>query len=252
MSERRIFIGTAAWTIPKEYKASFPCEGSHLVRYAGRFDGVELNSSFYRPHRISTYQRWADDVPEHFRFAVKMPRAITHEGRLRDVGEPLQRFLGEIAGLGHKLGPVLIQLPPSLKFDPAVVGPFVQDFRAAFGGDVVCEPRHASWVTSDVDDFLVENRIARVAADPEPHPGADTPGGWTGLVYYRLHGSPKMYYSAYSEDVIAKTIRSTLGLTKAGAAAWCIFDNTAEFAATGDALSAVVLVQSEVFRTQKR
>jgi uncharacterized protein YecE (DUF72 family) len=100
MSEHRITIGTAAWAIPKQYDDAFPSEGSHLVRYASRFDGVEINSSFYRPHRVSTYQRWAGDAPDHFRFAVKMPKTITHEGRLREVDEPLQRFLGEIAGLG--------------------------------------------------------------------------------------------------------------------------------------------------------
>jgi uncharacterized protein YecE (DUF72 family) len=113
VSERRIYVGTAAWAIPKASQDAFPTEGSHLVRYANRFDSVEINSSFYRPHRLSTYQRWADDVPDHFRFAVKMPKTITHEGRLRNVADPLQRFLGEIAGLGGKLGPVLIQLPPA-------------------------------------------------------------------------------------------------------------------------------------------
>jgi uncharacterized protein YecE (DUF72 family) len=244
MSERRITVGTAAWAIPKQYDDAFPSEGSHLVRYASRFDGVEINSSFYRPHRVSTYQRWAGDVPDHFRFAVKMPKTITHEARLRDIDEPLQRFLGEIAGLGSKLGPVLIQLPPSLKFDPAVVEPFVARLRAPFDGDIVCEPRHASWFTADVDAFLVEHRIARVAADPKPHPSAGTPGGWTGLVYYRLHGSPKMYYSAYSHEVIAETAKTLGDHAEAGRAAWCIFDNTAAFAATGDALSTLTLLQS--------
>ncbi|WP_262270128.1 DUF72 domain-containing protein [Microvirga yunnanensis] len=245
MSEHRIFVGTAAWAIPKQYDNAFPREGSHLVRYASRFDGVEINSSFYRPHRVSTYQRWAGDVPDDFRFAVKMPKTITHEGRLREVDEPLQRFLGEVAGLGSKLGPVLIQLPPSLKFDPADVRSFVERLRASFDGDVVCEPRHASWFTADVDAFLVEHRIARVAADPKPHPNAGTPGGWTSLVYYRLHGSPKMYYSAYSQEVIAETAKTLGDHASAGRAAWCIFDNTAAFAATGDALSTMKLLQSQ-------
>jgi uncharacterized protein YecE (DUF72 family) len=156
----------------------------------------------------------------------------------------LQRFLGEIAGLGPKLGPVLIQLPPSLKFDPADVRSFVERLRASFDGDIVCEPRHASWFTADVDAFLVEHRIARVAADPKPHPSAGTPGGWTGLVYYRLHGSPKMYYSAYSHEVIAETAKTLGDHAEAGRAAWCIFDNTAAFAATSDALSTLTLLQS--------
>ncbi|WP_114949114.1 DUF72 domain-containing protein [Microvirga calopogonii] len=242
MSEHRIFVGTAAWAIPKQYDDAFPSEGSHLVRYTSRFDGVEINSSFYRPHRVSTYQRWAGDVPDNFRFAVKMPKTITHEARLRDIDEPLQRFLSEIAGLGSKLGPVLIQLPPSLKFAPADVREFVERLRASFAGDLVCEPRHASWFTADVDAFLLEHRIARVAADPKPHPSAGIPGGWTGLVYYRLHGSPKMYYSAYSHEVITETAKTLGDHVKAGRAAWCIFDNTAAFAATGDALSALKLL----------
>jgi uncharacterized protein YecE (DUF72 family) len=245
MSEHRIYVGTAAWAIPKQYDGAFPSEGSHLVRYASRFDGVEINSSFYRPHRVSTYQRWAGDVPDHFRFAVKMPKTITHEARLRNVDEPLQRFLGEIAGLGAKLGPVLIQLPPSLRYDPADVRSFVERLRASFDGDVVCEPRHASWFTDDVDAFLVEHRIARVAADPKPHPSACAPGGWSGLVYYRLHGSPRMYYSAYSHEVIAEAAATLEGHAKAGRPAWCIFDNTAAFAATGDALSTLKLLQSQ-------
>jgi uncharacterized protein YecE (DUF72 family) len=90
----------------------------------------------------------------------------------------------------------------------------------------------------------VEHRITRVAADPKPHPSAGTPGGWTGLVYYRLHGSPKMYYSAYSHEVIAETAKTLGDHAEAGRAAWCIFDNTAAFAATSDALSTLTLLQS--------
>jgi uncharacterized protein YecE (DUF72 family) len=85
------------------------------------------------------------------------------------------------------------------------VRPFFETVRACFDEDVVCEPRHASWFTADVDAFLVEHRIARVPADPKPHPSPGIPGGLTVLVYCRLHGSPKMYYSAYPQAVIAET-----------------------------------------------
>ncbi len=243
MRERHIYLGTAAWAIPKAYQDAFPKEGSHLVRYAGRFDGVEINSSFYRPHRLSTYQRWADDVPDHFRFAVKMPKTITHEGRLRNVGEPLLRFLGEIAGLGDKLGPILIQLPPSLKFDPCAAEVFFRLLRDSYDGDIVCEPRHATWFNAEVDTFLTERRVARVAADPQPHPDARKPGGWRGLAYYRLHGSPKMYYSSYSDEELIQTAGELKGLEAQGISTWCIFDNTAEFAATTNALATALLVR---------
>ena len=243
MRSRHIYIGTAAWAIPKVYQDAFPKEGSHLVRYADRFAGVEINSSFYRPHRLSTYQRWADDVPDHFRFAVKMPKTITHERRLRDVGEPLLRFLGEIAGLGDKLGPILIQLPPSLKFDLSAADVFFRLLRDSYGGDIVCEPRHATWFDAEVDTFLTDRRVARVAADPQPHPDARTPGGWRGLAYYRLHGSPKMYYSSYSDEELTQTAGELKGLEAQGISTWCIFDNTAEFAATANALATAVLVR---------
>src|SRR3954470_11987598 len=111
-----IRIGTAAWSIPREHAAPFPVAGSHLERYAAVLNAVEINSSFYRPHRTATYERWAASVPEDFHFAVKIPKAITHERRLADVDDLLDRFLSEVSGLGPKLGPLLVQLPPSLSF----------------------------------------------------------------------------------------------------------------------------------------
>jgi uncharacterized protein YecE (DUF72 family) len=124
-----IRIGTAGWSIPKAHAAAFGTEGTHLQRYAAGLDAVEINSSFYRSHKPDTYARWAASVPHGFRFAVKMPRAITHEQELRDADDLLDRFLGEIRGLGEKLGPVLVQLPPRLRFDAATAGRF---FAAAW------------------------------------------------------------------------------------------------------------------------
>ncbi|WP_328703026.1 DUF72 domain-containing protein [Arenibaculum pallidiluteum] len=235
----RVRIGTAGWSIPKTQAEHFPPGGSHLERYAGRFDAVEINSSFYRPHRKETYARWAASVPEDFLFAVKVPRSVTHERRLAGTDDLLARFLGEVGGLGQKLGPLLVQLPPSLAFRPGIADAFLRALRGSFAGGIVCEPRHATWFTPDVDALLAELRIARVAADPAPVPGAEEPGGWTGLTYRRLHGSPRMYYSPYAAAAIAAAATSLRDDAARGAEAWCIFDNTAEFAATGDALSAL-------------
>src|SRR6476620_9198879 len=90
-----VYVGCAGWSIPKEHAGRFPAGGSHLERYAGRFNAVEINSSFYRPHRPETYARWAASVPESFQFAVKIPKEMTHTRRLRDVADPLARFLSE-------------------------------------------------------------------------------------------------------------------------------------------------------------
>ena len=232
---RPIAIGTAGWSVPGAHTASFPGNGTHLQRYGRRLTAVEINTSFYRPHRVATYERWAASVPDGFRFAVKIPRVITHERHLVDIGEPLGRFLSEVAGLGSKLGPLLLQLPPSLAFDANCVA-FLAHLKQVYTGSVVCEPRHESWLADDVDALLVEFSIARVAADPAPVRGADEPGGWRGLTYYRLHGSPKIYYSPYG-TVALERIAARLGQDASrGREVWCIFDNTAEFAATGNAL----------------
>jgi len=235
-------IGTAAWSIPKEHAAPFPVAGSHLERYGAVLSAVEINSSFYRPHRTATYERWAASVPEDFRFAVKVPKAITHEYRLKDVGDLLDRFLSEVSGLGPKLGPLLVQLP-SLTFQPGVADGFLSELRGRVEGSIVCEPRHASWFTPEVEALLGGLRIARVAADPAPVQGADEPGGWRGLSYYRLHGSPRIYYSAYSLEYLTAIAEVLTRDAAADIETWCIFDNTAAFAATGDALTARRLVQ---------
>jgi uncharacterized protein YecE (DUF72 family) len=110
-------VGCAEWTVPGQYAHRFPAEETHLKRYSGRFPAVEINSSFYRPHRPATYARWAAAVPGRFRFSVKVPREITHKRRLVEATGPLERFLSVVLNLGAKLGPLLIQLPPSLAFD---------------------------------------------------------------------------------------------------------------------------------------
>jgi uncharacterized protein YecE (DUF72 family) len=212
-------IGTAGWSIPKPYATAFAGEGSHLERYARHLPAVEINSSFYRPHRPSTYGRWTASVLPRFQFSVKLPRTITHDRRLADVGEPLQRFLGEVQELGSKLGPLLIQLPPSMRYEEARVDGFHAGLRARFHGQVVCEPRHETWFTDAADAKLAAFRVARVAADPAVVPRAAAPGGWPDLVYLRLHGSPKVYYSAYStEDASSQHSGSAPRQRKGGSA----------------------------------
>jgi uncharacterized protein YecE (DUF72 family) len=230
-----IRIGCAGWSVPKLHAKHFPAQGSHLERYAGRFSAVEINSSFYRPHRPATYARWAASVPADFRFAVKVPREISHQRRLADTADVLDRFLAEAGALGDKLGPLLVQLPPSLTFTPALVRKFFAALRKQFAGTVACEPRHRSWFQAAADRLLAEFQVARVAADPAVVPAAAEPGGWDGLVYHRLHGSPQMYYSPYPADYLA-TLAGRLTQEAGAAPVWCTFDNTALGHATANAL----------------
>jgi uncharacterized protein YecE (DUF72 family) len=224
-------IGTAGWNIPRTADPSVE-QGSHLERYARVLSAVEINSSFYRPHRPSTYARWAASVPESFRFSVKMPKAITHERRLVDAGACFATFIGEARHLGEKLGPILSQLPPSLAYDAGIARAFFEMVRERHDGPVVLEPRHASWFTAESDSLLQEFAIARVAADPSPYSGRSQRSS----TYLRLHGSPRMYYSSYDEAALnALSLRLRHG--RDTNERWCIFDNTAHGAAIQNALA---------------
>jgi uncharacterized protein YecE (DUF72 family) len=230
------YIGTAGWSLPSNFKARFPQQGANLERYATRFIAAEINSSFYRPHRRTTYERWAAAVPTGFRFAVKVPKTITHQRKLAYCIDLVDPFAEEIDGLGGKLGAVLVQLPPSLALDMTTAGPTFSAMRQAFAAPLICEPRHASWFSADANSFLTEHEVARVAADPPLFDMAGVPGGWPDIAYHRLHGSPRVYYSNYDRtalDGISDAIDTDLA---EGRTSWCIFDNTASGAAIGNAL----------------
>jgi uncharacterized protein YecE (DUF72 family) len=239
MREPILRLGTAGWAIPARAADSFPSAGSSLERYSQRFQCAEINSSFHRPHRPGTWRRWGESVPDGFLFSAKLPKEITHKRRLADCAGPLAVALAEMAELGKKLDILLVQLPPSLAFDPAVAETFFTALRGGWDRNLACEPRHPSWFEPGADSLLAERRIARVAADPARVPAAAEPGGWRGLAYYRLHGSPAVYRSSYDDGRLEAYAERLAATT---APAWCIFDNTASAAATGDALKLKALM----------
>ena len=229
-------IGTAAWAIPRAEADSFPGEGTHLQRYARVMNCCEINSSFYGSHSVETYARWAAQTPPDFRFSVKLPRSITHEARLRRSRKPLRQFLDEVGGLGDRLGVLLVQLPPSLAFEPRVARAFFALMEEeGYSGAVVVEARHASWFTEAADRALIAAQVSRVAADPARYAEAARPGGWLGpegdgrgaLLYFRWHGSPHMYWSAYGADWLKAQAEAIHKQWHPDAERWCIFDNTA-------------------------
>ncbi|HEX4339412.1 MAG TPA: DUF72 domain-containing protein [Polyangiaceae bacterium] len=232
----RIFVGTAAWSIPREWASAFPAQGTGLEKYAASLGATEINSTFYRRHRPSTFERWRDAVPDEFRFAVKLPRWITHEAALASPRVDLRAFFDDVAGLREKLGPVLVQLPASLPFETRRVTAFFRALRSMHDGPVVCEPRNASFYTARATAVFVEHDVARVVADPARPPDAAEPGGASALVYFRWHGSPDRYWSSYDGDRLAALSRRVRA-SAARCSVWCIFDNTAAGAATGNAVA---------------
>lgn len=198
-----IKVGTAGWNVPSRCRDAFAASGTHLERYARVFPIAEIDTSFYRHHRVTTYARWAESVSKNFRFAVKLPRALTHEqGLVRRPSATLERFIEEVSGLGRKLAVLLVQLPPSLAFASRAARGFFAVLTAALPRAVriACEPRHASWSSPRADELLKQFGISRVAADPARWQHDATPAGDPRLAYFRLHGSPRVYFSNYEEE----------------------------------------------------
>jgi uncharacterized protein YecE (DUF72 family) len=231
-----LYVGTAGWSVPQASRGQFPATGTQLERYASVLKAVEINSSFHRSHMADTYNRWAESVADDFRFSVKLPKTITHAARLVDCDDHLHRFLGEVGGLGHKLGCLLVQLPPSLEFDPGVAENFFAMLTTAASAAVVVEPRHKTWFALNATRFLQSAGVSRVAADPAVVQAAGEPGGSARTVYFRLHGSPNVYSSPYTASYLDGLAFRLRKYSKTNAPVWCMFDNTIKGEAAANAL----------------
>jgi uncharacterized protein YecE (DUF72 family) len=238
-------IGLAGWSEAASRHGKLlpgrPEEGATgLQRYASAFDFVEINSSFYRQVRPATYEKWSVEVPDHFRFAVKMHRLITHYTRLKNT-DLLGDVFGSVAGLGAKLAVVLVQLPPTLVFDAEVADRFWSALRKLYRGCVVCEPRHASWHEPGALKLLGKHGIGPVlteipAVKEDPLRGAkkEIP------LYVRLHGTPRKYYSSYGDQDLVRLAEFLAD--HADRRRYVVFDNTAGPAGVRNALALKRLV----------
>jgi uncharacterized protein YecE (DUF72 family) len=235
-SPGKVRVGCAGWGLTDAVAEHFPGDGTHLARYSQVLTCVEINSSFYRPHRPETYARWRDSVPDTFRFSVKIPKAITHDARLENCEPLLDAFLESATQLGATLGCWLVQLPPSLAFDPDTAEAFFASMRERTALPIALEARHESWFEKDVAKLLKSESIAYVDADPQPDDCFIAHRADTSLAYFRLHGSPDVYQSSYEYpylDALALTLHDR---AKKAREVWCVFDNTAAGAAQFNAL----------------
>lgn len=230
-----ILVGTSGWQYrhwrERFYPAGLP-PAHWLPFYTERFVTVELNNPFYRLPERDTFARWRDRTPDGFTFAVKMSRYLTHVRRLRDPAEPVARFLDRAGGLGDRLGPVLLQLPPTLPADPdalaATLARFPRQVRVAV------EPRHPSWWTGEVRRTLERYRAALCWADRRGRPV--TPLWRTaGFGYLRLHEGAARPWPRYGEAALRSWVRRVGPTFEPGAPVYVYFNNDQEGAAPLDA-----------------
>ncbi|GGM14591.1 DUF72 domain-containing protein [Dactylosporangium sucinum] len=226
-----IHVGTSGWQYRDWRGPFYPRDLPQrlwLERYAGAFDTVEVNNAFYRLPERSTFEGWRDRTPDDFVVTVKASRYLTHIRRLREPEEPVHRLLDRAAGLGSKLGPVLLQFPPNLKADPAALDATLAAFPQKVR--VAVEPRHMSWWTDAVQQVLSDRGAALCWADRLGRP--QTPlwrtADWIYLRFHEGRADPRPRYGRSSLNTWA-------GRVGQGNDGYVYFNNDPGCAAVADA-----------------
>ena len=213
-------IGLAGWSeAVSRYRSAFPADGSGLTRYSGTFDFVEVNVTFYQAVRETTFASWAEQTPADFRFSVKLNRSVTHAARL-SANARLEEALQPMGALGDKLAALLIQLPPTLDYDPARAEAFLTRLRGLYAGTVAWEPRHPGWASAEAESLLAAHQVTSVITEIPTARTPRTPGG----EYVRLHGTPRRYRSSYPTDQLRAL---AAWIAEGTSPAYVVFDNTA-------------------------
>jgi uncharacterized protein YecE (DUF72 family) len=229
-----VWIGTSGWQYADwrgpVYPPSLPLR-RWLESYSERFQTVESNNAFYRLPERHTFEDWAARTPDDFRMAVKVSRYLTHIKRLRAPAEPVDRFVGRVRGLGPKLGPVLLQLPPQLKVDidrlARTLDRFPDDLRVAV------EFRHPTWFRDEVRELLTERRVALCLADRRGVLGATwRTADWT---YVRFHEGRAKARPAYAQGALARWADRLAAGWAPDEDVWVYFNNDPGAAAPRDA-----------------
>ena len=262
-----IRIGISGWRYASWRGVFYPPglpQRRELEYAAQQLGSIEINGSFYSLQRATSWRRWAESVPEDFLFSVKGPRFVTHMKKLRDVEAPLANFFASgVLSLGHRLGPILWQLPPNLGFDAERLSTFLNLLPRRTGeaarwaaaqheparlkglGDTtapvdlsmrhVLEVRHESFRTTAFSELLRAHDVGMVVAD--------SAGTWpvfddvtSDLVYVRLHGDEELYASGYSDDALDRWAERVEQWSSAGLDVLVYFDNDIKVHAPRDAL----------------
>lgn len=223
-----LHIGTSGWSYrwpevlyPPELKSA-----ERLGYYANHFNATEINSSFYHFTMVKTIEKWLSETPPNFKFAPKLNQEITHKRKFLDVEEPLQKFMSRYMLMGNRLGPVLIQIAGSFRYDRLVAESFYRTLRELYPAQAFAlEARHVSWFMDEPLDLLREYNITTVIASAgKRFPG--TEATTTNIAYLRLHGDEKLYSSAYSDEKLERYAYMVNDWLKDGKEVWVFFNNT--------------------------
>ena len=237
----RIRIGCSGWNY-KHWREAFYPQGMPVRlwfdHYAATFGTVEINNSFYRLPTAETFDKWREQAPPGFCYAVKANRFITQAKKLKDCEEPMQRMLAPFRHLGDRLGPILYQLPPSLTLSLDRL----RDFLALLPPDLthVFEFREKSWYTDEVLALLDAHGASFCVHDM---PGSASPRCAAGpIAYVRFHGGEGKYWGRYSDDRLLDWTDWIVEQAKGGRNVWCYFNNDIHAHAIHDALTLRAMV----------
>ncbi|MER5917772.1 DUF72 domain-containing protein [Streptomyces sp. NPDC001982] len=232
-----LFVGTSGWQYKDWRGVLYPADRPMrlwLEEYAARFATVELNNAFYRLPTRENFEAWRERVPQDFVVAVKASRYLTHIKRLRDPEEPVHRLMSHAAGLADRLGPVLLQLPPTLRADAGLLDTCLSFFPP--GTRIAVEPRHDSWWTREIREVLTARGAALCWADVQAHPV--TPlwrtADWGYVRFHEGRAHPWPRYGRQSLDTWVDRIATTWS---DGEDVYAYFNNDPGGAAVEDAVT---------------
>jgi len=225
---KRLHAGTSGWIYGHWAGIFYPDTikpARYLEYYTTKFSCVELNASFYHLPVKATAEGWVRRTPDTFRFCPKLSRLITHQKRLAECEEPLDRYFDVFREMASRLGPVLVQLPPGLAFDMPLITDFLCMLDERAGGyRFAIEVRHRSWITEAFFDLLAEHKVAFVIADSGkrfPYHEAVT----AVFIYLRFHGHESLYSSDYPDPELRRYAEKIRQWLEKGYEVWVFFNN---------------------------
>ena len=232
----KYYVGCSGWHYQHWRGLYYPQElpkAKWLSFYAQQFNTVELNNSFYRVPSEKAFTTWRESRPDNFIFAVKVSRYITHIKRLRNLGPAVEDFLSRAGLLGGMLGPLLYQLPPSMKRNDELLQNFLSLLPPKYGH--IIEFRHESRIEGAVFDILRRHHVGLCVFDM---PGFSCPMVATSdSAYIRFHGSEGLYSSCYSDAELSRWAERIARLGQNVEASYIYFNNDAEAFAVTNAMT---------------